>query len=390
MVMKTLVLSIDRDDDIGVKAGIKAPIVGREDNIRAANRLGLADPEDADLNTLYSALSTYDNLIKKGADAEIATICGDKNVGHESDRILTEQLDEILEEIKPNNVYLVTDGAEDEYIFPIISSRIKVNHVKRVLVKQSHTIESTFYLLVKTFRDERLRKKILTPPILILLIYGLFGFLVPFLTGLAWSGLDFLVYLPNYIPPIIALAVGLYLLYLAYPVSLSFSSMYKRIANFYIKSKESLVGGDFSLVFTLIGVILIVVGVFLGLDLAFKEAKSWVHGVFSFIGGAFLWIVLGVLTHEGGKVAKAYQKGAMIKPSFWIVTIALFVALIVFSLLVLMAFSVVGFVLGIESAETVLMLTFAEIAIALIVIIAGSVLYRSMQQKAVVEDAWRR
>jgi len=43
--MKILVLCVDRDDDIGVKTGIKAPLVGREDNLAAATKLGLADPE---------------------------------------------------------------------------------------------------------------------------------------------------------------------------------------------------------------------------------------------------------------------------------------------------------------------------------------------------------
>jgi len=387
--MKTLVLCIDRDDDIGQKTGIKGPIVGREDNLRIANRLGLADPEDTDVNTLYSGITIYDKLVEKGETAEIATLCGDKNVGHESDRILTEQLDEILEEIIPNHVYLVTDGAEDEYIFPIVSSRIKVNHVKRVFVKQSPTIESTFYLIVKTFKDQRMRRKILSPFIIILLIWGMIGFLIPFVTGLVWSGVDYLVNIPNYALPMIIFALGLYFLYLAYPISFSITGVYKRITRAYKRIKRSIVSGDFSLVFTLIGVILIVIGIFMGLDAALG-AKSAVASVFYFIVGALLWVILGVLTHEGGKVAKAYQKGGVIKPSFWVVTITLFVALIVFSLLVLVAFNLIGFILNLETAETVLTLTFFEIGISLLVIIAGGILYRDMKERARWEDAWRR
>src|SRR5438132_1208262 len=55
--MKTLVLCVDRDDDIGVKTGIRGPIVGREGNLAAATKLGLADPEDSDVNALLSAAS---------------------------------------------------------------------------------------------------------------------------------------------------------------------------------------------------------------------------------------------------------------------------------------------------------------------------------------------
>src|SRR5437660_468644 len=107
MSMKILVLCVDRDDDIGVKTGIKAPLVGREDNLAAATKLGLADPEDSDVNALLSAVSTYDSLVKEGQDAEIATICGDVRVGPTSDLILTQQLDQVLEEVRPDRVFLV-------------------------------------------------------------------------------------------------------------------------------------------------------------------------------------------------------------------------------------------------------------------------------------------
>ena len=42
--MKTLVLNVDRDDDFGRKAKIRSPIIGINNNIEAANKLGQADP----------------------------------------------------------------------------------------------------------------------------------------------------------------------------------------------------------------------------------------------------------------------------------------------------------------------------------------------------------
>ena len=51
--MKTLILNIDRDDDFGRKADIKSPILGIKNNINAANKLGMADPEDSDLNAIF-------------------------------------------------------------------------------------------------------------------------------------------------------------------------------------------------------------------------------------------------------------------------------------------------------------------------------------------------
>src|SRR6266568_2862100 len=138
--MKTLVLCVDRDDDIGAKTGIQGPIVGRDANLAAAMRLGIADPEDSDVN----ALSIYDGYRKENPDAEIATICGDVHVGTVSDIALTRQPDQILRDVRPERVFLVSDGAEDEAFSPIISSRIRVDHVRRVYVRQTPTAESLY------------------------------------------------------------------------------------------------------------------------------------------------------------------------------------------------------------------------------------------------------
>ncbi len=41
--MQTLVICIDRDNDLGEKAKMGTPIVGREANVQAAVALGIAD-----------------------------------------------------------------------------------------------------------------------------------------------------------------------------------------------------------------------------------------------------------------------------------------------------------------------------------------------------------
>ncbi len=43
--MDILVICIDKDDDIGVKAEVKSPVIGRAACLDAASRLGAADPE---------------------------------------------------------------------------------------------------------------------------------------------------------------------------------------------------------------------------------------------------------------------------------------------------------------------------------------------------------
>ncbi|NIA11103.1 MAG: DUF373 family protein [Nitrospiraceae bacterium] len=168
--MKTLVLCIDRDDDLGRKANIDSPVIGRKDNIDAAEKLALADPEDSDVNCMFSAISTYDKL---GKDAEIVTICGNEDVGPISDRIIAEKMDGVLEKIKPDGVILVTDGEEDEYILPLIQSRAKIDAIKRVVVKQSKTLEGTYYIISRFMEDEKMQRKFMLPIALVLFLWGL-------------------------------------------------------------------------------------------------------------------------------------------------------------------------------------------------------------------------
>ena len=127
--MKTLILNVDRDDDFGRKAKVESPIIGLKNNIAAANELGQADPEDSDLNAIFSAISIYNSFIKENKDAEIATICGNINVGIKSDEILTNQLEQVIKQTGAEQVVLVSDGAEDEHILPIIQSRIKITSI---------------------------------------------------------------------------------------------------------------------------------------------------------------------------------------------------------------------------------------------------------------------
>jgi len=90
--VKVLILSVDRDDDFGAKAGLNSPFIGRQANLDAALGLGLKDPEDSDINTILAAISIYEEMVKKGMDAEVATICGSVKVGYESDVALATQL----------------------------------------------------------------------------------------------------------------------------------------------------------------------------------------------------------------------------------------------------------------------------------------------------------
>src|SRR5207245_9405145 len=109
------------------------------------------------------AVAIYDGLQRDNTDAEVATICGDVRVGAVSDLVLTKQLDQVLEQLRPDLVFLVSDGAEDEAFSPIIGSRIRVDHVRRVYVRQTPPGESVSYAIGRPLKNPRVRRKIVAP-----------------------------------------------------------------------------------------------------------------------------------------------------------------------------------------------------------------------------------
>ena len=175
--MDHLVLCIDRDNDLGRKARIDTLVVGRNPCVDASLKLGLADPEDSDVNTILGGIKVYDDMVAQGKETEIALVAGDVNVGLISDERIAKQIDLLMAWYHPKGVIVVSDGVEDEAILPIIQSRVKVNGVRRVLVKQSPNLESTYYLLKQVFRDPKISHTFFIPIGLALLIYSIFGFL---------------------------------------------------------------------------------------------------------------------------------------------------------------------------------------------------------------------
>src|SRR5579864_5999722 len=137
-----LVVCIDRDDDLGRKAGVSGPVVGRAAVLSAAEKLGVADPGDTDTNAMFAAVQLYDEILRNHEDAEIVVLTGSPKVGLLSDRKVAEQFDRVLHEHPASSAHLISDGAEDEFLFPIIASRLHVDGVHRLYVRQSATIES--------------------------------------------------------------------------------------------------------------------------------------------------------------------------------------------------------------------------------------------------------
>lgn len=152
---RILVLCVDRDGDLGKKAEIKTPVIGREANLNAAVALALKDPEEPDANAMFEAIRQYDRLrneAKPGEVFQIATIAGSEVGGVGADRKVVAELGEIMTTFPAGEVILVTDGYSDEAVIPLVESRVPVLSVQRIVVKHSESIEETAALFSKYLR----------------------------------------------------------------------------------------------------------------------------------------------------------------------------------------------------------------------------------------------
>ncbi len=352
--MKTLVLCIDRDNDFGRKTDFTSPIIGREDNLRAAQALALSDPEDSDSNCLFAAISLYDSL----EDAEIVTICGDISVGINSDTKIASQLDEVLKKIKPDRVILVSDGAEDEYIIPLIESRIKIDGVKRIVVKQSQTLEGTYYLIKRLMDDEKLQRRFMLPLALIFLIWGLSAILGAMSVGFS----------------IILIVLGLYLLVRVFHMEKMLAEMGRELIT-------GLKMGRMTLFSSVLAVFMVIISLVSAYRLL--EGKELVAGeyVIKFINEILWWIISAALIVALGRVIDAYFKE---KKVLWSYSILPFTA-IAFGLILSASLNVLLEVIHEKSlhfilTQRILSVPFlGKIIGGLLIAFIGSVLYHILE-----------
>lgn len=173
---RLLVICVDRDDDIG-KAGVITPIVGRNACIDAAQRLALEDPEDADSNSIFAAVKTYEDLVSKGYQAEVILVSGTESRGFEADEKIVLQVKSVMEKYTANGAVIVSDGEDDESVIPIIQNVLPIVSVRRVVMRASRSVEYSYavfgrYLKAIAF-DSKYSKFFLGVPGILLLIGGI-------------------------------------------------------------------------------------------------------------------------------------------------------------------------------------------------------------------------
>ena len=174
---KLLVICIDRDDDLGRKTGISTPVVGRNECIEAAQRLALEDPEDADSNSIFFAVKTYEDLVSKGYKAQVITVTGVENRGVQADEKVASEIKSVLKKFSANGAVIVSDGEDDEMVIPVIQNVIPVISVQRVVMQVSRTIEHSYAVFGKFLKlvmyNPKYSKFFLGVPGILLLIGGI-------------------------------------------------------------------------------------------------------------------------------------------------------------------------------------------------------------------------
>jgi putative membrane protein len=298
---RILILCVDRDGDLGSKAGVKTPLVGRKENLQAAVELALHDPEEPDANAMFEAIRLYDRLqneSKQDEIFEVATISGSELGGVGADRKVVAELNELLTSFSASEVILVTDGYSDEVVLPLVESRVPVSSVRRIVVKHSESIEETAALFTKYLKmimeNPRYSRIALGLPGLLLLILGILS----------------IFNLAHYYLLAFILVLGVYMLFKGFGVDKALRTFYRWVKE-YSPPPLHIQISNFSLA---IGSLCIVVGIYLGLVKipAQQDLTAWISNfpliMGYFIQGAIDLIIVGVCVTLLGRAIRWYME----------------------------------------------------------------------------------
>ncbi len=303
-----LVLCVDLDDDLGRKTGHGTPVVGREAVESAAVDLAAADPEDSDVNVLFEGIHIHDRIDDEAV--EVAAVTGVEEGGVAANRKVGDELDEVLAGLhsgEPVRAVVVTDGAQDESVLPVIRSRVTVDGVQRVVVRQAQDLESMYYTIKQVLDDPETRGTILVPLGILLLIYPL-AVLADFLG------------LPGFVLGISSALMGLYLLFRGLGVE-------RMVDDAVAGARNLLYAGRATLITYVVAAALVVVAGVEGFNrLDTLTAPEIPEAVAAFGYGAVRWVALAGLTSSLGQITDEYLAGRLewryLNAPFYVVAIA--------------------------------------------------------------------
>jgi putative membrane protein len=343
-----LVLCVDLDDDLGRKTGLETPVVGRSAVRDAAVALATADPEDSDVNVLFQGLHVVDDLrAEEREEVEVAAVTGVEGSEVRATRAVGEEVDRVLAGLATGEsvrAIVITDGAQDESVLPVIRSRVPVDSVRRVVVRQAQNLESMYYTVKQVLADPETRGTLLVPLGILLLIY-------PFVTIATLFDVPGAVVIGT-----ISALLGLYTLFRGLGLESTVDEVADRIRNV-------LYTGRVTIITYVVAAALLIVGgaegvatlrtVGAGVD----GSPSAVTVLAALVNGAIQWFAAAGITSSLGQVTDEYLadrfRWRYLNAPFYVAAIAI------------VLYAVSGFLL--PPVDGVTALTLTDLAVALVV-----------------------
>ena len=289
-----LVLCVDLDDDLGRKTGLETPVVGRDAVEEAAVSLATADPEDSDVNVLFEGLHLADEI--RDETVEVAAVTGMDGNDVAANRKVGEELDRVLAGLATGEdvrAIVVTDGAQDESVVPVIRSRVPIDGVQRVVVRQAQDLESMYYTIKQVADDPETRGAILVPIGILLLIYPL--------TILA----DLLGF-PGNVFGVGSALLGLYILARGFGIE-------DTLDNAVAQTREALFTGRVTLITYVVSAALLFIGGVSGVNFYEQVPAATTLSVLEVLSalvyGSITWFAAAGITSSLGRVTDEYLSG---------------------------------------------------------------------------------
>lgn len=284
--MSTLVVCIDRTGALTTSRD--SPVIGRSAVESLLLEAGLVDPEDSRVNCLLEALRVADETAADGGNPLVAVLSGaDDQV--RTDRAVARQMDALVEAYDPESAIVVVDSAQDERLVPIVESRLPIDAVDRVVVRQARDIESTYHLLKQFLADEELRRTVLVPIGAALVVFPVLMVVFEDMTTALGA---------------IAGVVGAFLLY----KGLNLEDQVKRATTAF---REALYAGQVALVTYVVAAGLGLIAVFVGLSTVADVSadQAVIILVMVFVYRAVPWAGAGVLVAAAGRLSDEAIQG---------------------------------------------------------------------------------
>ncbi|MFC6974994.1 DUF373 family protein [Halomicroarcula sp. GCM10025709] len=304
-----LVLCVDLDDDLGRKTDVETPVVGRDAVEEAAVALAETDPEDSDVNVLFEGVHIHDAVTDE--PVAVAAVTGVDGSDVAANRAVGEEVDTVLASLTAREdvrALVVTDGAQDESVVPVIRSRVRIDGVRRVVVRQAQDLESMYYTIKQVLDDPETRGTILVPLGILLLIYPL----TILLDYLGWPGSAL---------GVISGLFGLYLLARGLGVEQLLDDLVQR-------TTAGLYAGRVTIITYVVAAALLVIGGVNGVQTleSLSDPVSAVEVLSALVYGAIQWFAVAGVTSSLGRVTDEYLREAFewryLNAPFYVLAIA--------------------------------------------------------------------